>query len=99
MKAVWWLILGGQYSGTRYEGTSACQESRLKIYTWLLIGKYMHLCPHSESMPWTLLLWTTSSKTRAICDPTLQGRQQQSPHPCDVFLDFTSLRDNLPHTP
>ena len=63
MKAVWWLILGGQYSGTRYEGTSACQESRLKIYTWLLTGKYMHLCPHSESMPWTLLLWTTSSKT------------------------------------
>ncbi len=63
MKAVWWLCLGGQYSGTRYECTSACQESRLKTYTWLLTGKYMHLCPHSESMPRTLLLWTTSSKT------------------------------------
>ena len=63
MKAVWWLCLGGQYSGTRYECTSACQEFRLKTYTWLLTGKYMHLCPHSESMPRTLLLWTTSSKT------------------------------------
>ena len=63
MKAVWWLFLGGQYSGTRYECTSACQESQLKTYTWLLTGKYMHLCPHSESMPRTLLFWTTLSKT------------------------------------